>query len=43
MITPQSVAGKLDWLALTDAIAQGHNGPRADVADVFLYEGRTRC
>jgi ornithine cyclodeaminase len=39
MITPQSVAGKLDWLALTDAIAQGHNGPRADVADVFLYEG----
>jgi ornithine cyclodeaminase/alanine dehydrogenase-like protein (mu-crystallin family) len=29
----------LDWLALTDALAAGHNGPRADVADVFLYEG----
>ena len=29
----------LDWLALTDALAAGHEGPRADVADVFLYEG----
>lgn len=29
----------LDWLALTDALAAGHDGPRADVADVFLYEG----
>ena len=29
----------LDWLALTDALAAGHNGPKADVADVFLYEG----
>ena len=28
----------LDWLALTDALAKGHDGPRADVADVFLYE-----
>lgn len=29
----------LDWLALTDALAAGHGGPRAEVADVFLYEG----
>ncbi len=29
----------LDWLALTDALAAGHDGPKADVADVFLYEG----
>jgi ornithine cyclodeaminase/alanine dehydrogenase-like protein (mu-crystallin family) len=30
----------LDWLALTDALAAGHQDPKADVADVFLYEGR---
>ncbi|WP_375254021.1 ornithine cyclodeaminase family protein [Yoonia sp.] len=29
----------LDWLALTDALAAGHDGPEADVADVFLYQG----
>lgn len=29
----------LDWLALTDALAAGHDHPRAEVADVFLYEG----
>jgi ornithine cyclodeaminase len=29
----------LDWMALTDALAAGHDGPKADVADVFLYEG----
>lgn len=29
----------LDWLALTDALAAGHDGPKAEVADVFLYEG----
>lgn len=29
----------LDWLALTDALAAGHQGPKAEVADVFLYEG----
>ncbi|WP_019953519.1 ornithine cyclodeaminase family protein [Yoonia vestfoldensis] len=29
----------LDWLALTDALAAGHERPKADVADVFLYEG----
>lgn len=29
----------LDWLDLTDALAAGHDGPKAEVADVFLYEG----
>ena len=29
----------LDWLALTDALAAGHDHPKAEVADVFLYEG----
>ena len=29
----------LDWLALTDALAAGHDLPKAEVADVFLYEG----
>jgi ornithine cyclodeaminase len=29
----------LDWLRLTDALAEGHLGPKAEVADVFLYEG----
>ncbi|MGJ8622028.1 MAG: ornithine cyclodeaminase family protein [Yoonia sp.] len=29
---------KLDWLALTDALATGHDGPKAEVADVFLYQ-----
>lgn len=27
----------LDWLALTDALAAGHNKPKATVEDVFLY------
>jgi ornithine cyclodeaminase/alanine dehydrogenase-like protein (mu-crystallin family) len=30
---------RLDWLALTDALAQGHKMPKADIADVLLYEG----
>ena len=27
----------LDWLALTDDMAQGHTRPKATVEDVFLY------
>ena len=27
----------LDWLALTNALAAGHNAPKAEVEDVFLY------
>ena len=30
---------QLDWIALTDALAQGHELPRAEVADSFLYRG----
>ena len=30
----------LDWIALTDAIARGHELPRAEVADSFLYRGK---
>ena len=29
----------LDWLALTDALAAGHELAGAELADVFLYEG----
>jgi len=29
----------LDWLALTDAFAEGHRCPKADVRDVFMYAG----
>ncbi|MEM1364955.1 MAG: ornithine cyclodeaminase [Pseudomonadota bacterium] len=29
----------LDWLRLTDAFIAGHDLPRAEIADVFLYEG----
>ncbi|WP_418592265.1 ornithine cyclodeaminase family protein [Ponticoccus sp. (in: a-proteobacteria)] len=31
---------QLDWLALTDALAEGHRRPRAEIADVFLYRGK---
>lgn len=27
----------LDWIALTDALAQGHTLPKAEIADTFLY------
>ncbi|TDL78400.1 ornithine cyclodeaminase [Palleronia sediminis] len=30
---------RLDWLALTDALAAGHDLPRAEIADGFLYRG----
>lgn len=30
---------KLNWLALTDALAEGHTRPKAQVQDVFLYQG----
>ena len=30
----------LDWIALTDALAAGHERPKAEVADTFLYRGR---
>lgn len=30
----------LDWLALTRAFDAGHQRPRAEIADVFLYRGK---
>ena len=33
------VEERLDWVALTEALAAGHDGPPAQVEDVFLYEG----
>ena len=30
----------LDWLALTDALALGHERPKANVEDVFMYRGK---
>lgn len=43
MTTPRligpEVEPQLDWIALTDAIAAGHEMPRAEVADSFLYRG----
>ncbi|MCW1950054.1 MAG: ornithine cyclodeaminase [Octadecabacter sp.] len=30
----------LDWIALTDALALGHERPKANVEDVFMYRGK---
>ncbi len=30
---------QLDWLALTDALTQGHTLPKAEIGDTFLYRG----
>jgi len=30
----------LDWLALTDALAAGHDLPKAEIGDTFLYRGK---
>jgi len=34
---PHDAEEHLDWLALTDAIAEGHARPRAELGDTFLY------
>lgn len=39
IVGPEAEA-QLDWIALTDALAVGHDLPRAEVADTFLYRGR---
>ena len=36
---PFAAERHLDWLALTRALAEGHDRPRAQVEDVFLYRG----
>ena len=30
----------LDWIALTDALATGHDLPKAEIGDTFLYRGK---
>ncbi|HDZ80817.1 MAG TPA: ornithine cyclodeaminase [Roseobacter sp.] len=30
----------LDWLDLTDALISGHDQPKAEIADTFLYRGK---
>ncbi len=36
---PFTAERHLDWIALTDALAAGHDMPTAKVEDVFLYQG----
>ncbi|AYE84946.1 ornithine cyclodeaminase family protein [Sulfitobacter sp. D7] len=31
---------QLDWIALTDALATGHDLPKAEIGDTFLYRGK---
>ncbi|MBA97943.1 MAG: ornithine cyclodeaminase, partial [Roseobacter sp.] len=31
---------QLDWLELTDALISGHDQPKAEIADTFLYRGK---
>lgn len=37
VLIPFEAEADLDWLALTDAIAAGHDAPKGTVEDVFLY------
>ena len=44
MTTPEIIPfaegeAQLDWIGLTDAIAAGHDLPKAEIADTFLYRG----
>ncbi|MGB5869774.1 MAG: NAD(P)-binding domain-containing protein [Albidovulum sp.] len=38
-IVGPEVEARLDWIALTDALAAGHSRPRAEVGDTFLRRG----
>ncbi len=40
VLVPFEAEARLDWLALTDALAEGHRRPRARLGDSFLYRGR---
>ena len=35
-ITAEDVEGRLDWLAIAEALADGHRRPRAAIGDVFV-------
>ena len=39
VLVPFEAEASLDWLALTDALADGHRRPRARLGDTFLYRG----
>jgi ornithine cyclodeaminase/alanine dehydrogenase-like protein (mu-crystallin family) len=39
VIGPADVAGRLDWVRLVDALAEGHRGPRPELGDTFLTRG----
>ena len=39
VIVPFGAEASLDWLALADALAEGHRRPRARLEDVFLRRG----
>ncbi len=44
MTTPEIIPfadgeAQLDWIGLTDALAAGHDLPKAEIADSFLYRG----
>lgn len=38
-IITSDAESRLDWIGLTDALAEGHRLPRAEIADSFLYRG----
>ena len=38
MISFEEADPLLDWIALTDALASGHDAAKAEIADVFLYQ-----
>ncbi len=38
-LTAGDVEYRLDWIAMTEALASGHRGPRADISDQFLTRG----
>ncbi|QDC11112.1 ornithine cyclodeaminase [Oceanicola sp. D3] len=38
-ITYEQGEAALDWIALTDALAEGHTLPKAEIEDSFLYRG----
>jgi ornithine cyclodeaminase len=38
-VTAADVEPRLDWTALADALAEGHRGPRPEIADQFLTRG----
>lgn len=38
-IVPYEAEDRLDWIALTEALEAGHEMPRAEIGDTFLYRG----